>query len=413
MLRIFKQLQNSVFMLFLVSYSFVPVHAESMEVSVFITASGQRTFFTNKIKEFEEKTGTSVRLIAKEDADYKALMKKWFAEKSGPDVIHWQGGERLFRYARRGQLQEIDDLWQQRDFSNRFTPSAIDAVSYQGKHYAIPISYYQWGFYYRKSLFSNLGLSPPQNWNELLHVCNVLKREGIEPITLGVKNKWPSAAWFDYINLRINGLQFHRSLLTGNISYHDERVRKVFSAWRELITNQCFVKRNIVWNWKQALPFLYHKKSGITLIGNFFAGQLPEMLKEDFAFSPFPVINPNIPNYEEAPLDLFMIPKHSKHPKIAEEFLKFVASEPFQTELNIVQGTISPNKKSPASNDYFIQQGSSVLEKAAGVSQFFDRDTNAKMAELAIGIFTDFLQDPNIDRTLKQLEEARRISFNL
>ena len=44
---------------------------------------------------------------------------------------------------------------------------------------------YQWGVYYRKDLFDNLGLNVPKNWEEFKWVCAMLKKNGITPITIG------------------------------------------------------------------------------------------------------------------------------------------------------------------------------------------------------------------------------------
>ena len=40
-----------------------------------------------------------------------------------------------------------------------------------------------------------------------------------------------AGGWFDYLNLRINGYQFHMDLTAGKVSYEDPRLDATFAAW--------------------------------------------------------------------------------------------------------------------------------------------------------------------------------------
>jgi len=391
-----------------VAYPSNALASNTLEVGVLVTTGEQRALFTSLAQAFEnDNPGVTVKLIAKNDADYKASIDTWLTQGDGPDLFNWQGGERLYQYVREGRVEPLSDFWEQHDLASSFSQGSVSAVSLDGERYALPISYYQWGFFYRKSLFKTLNISTPETWEDFLYVCAVLKREGITPITIGNKNSWPSAAWFDYLNLRLNGLKFHQDLLLGKESFKDPRVVQVFEYWKNLIDRQYFVHKQKDWDWKAGMPFLYHKMAGMTLIGNFFSGQLPEMLKDDFGFFRFPVINKNIPIYEEAPLDLFMLPRYSDNKPLAKKFLLAVADAGFQETFNEAQGMISPNTTSRSSADYFIRSGAEVLNAAEGLSQFFDRDTNSDMAAVAVKIFSAFIENPDISRATTGLEVAR------
>lgn len=388
------------------------VYAQKVTVGVLSTSGAQRSVYSSIAREFEEKhPGVEVEILFRSDAEYKEQIIQWFESGSGPDVLNWQGGERLYEHVRQGRVASLSAFWQQHGLHQKFSVAAKGAVSLNDEIYAVPISYYQWGFYYRQSLFDQLGLVPPTDWPSFLAVCEALKAQGITPITIGAQYKWPTAAWFDYLNLRINGLDYHQSLLKGELPFTDKGVRQVFEHWKELLDNGYFVDRYNGWNWQQAMPFMYHKLAGMTLIGNFFAGTLPEFLKEDFRFFPFPRIKQNVAMYEEAPLDLFMIPSYASDNSAARTFLLYLASKEFQQEFNQKVGMIPPNTNSALSDDYFIQQGTQILNRAEGVSQFFDRDTNGKMAAAATEIFTTFMDDKDVQSALNALESARQDAF--
>jgi multiple sugar transport system substrate-binding protein len=391
-------------------YGFLtPVSAEKITVGVLTSSGIQRSMYTAFAKDFEAANPSiEVEVLFRSDSEYKTDLVKWFAKGSGPDILNWQGGERLYQYVRDGYVKDISDFWQQNNLEDVFSDGAKGAISYDGKRFAIPISYYQWGFYYRESLFQKHNLSPPNTWQEFLDVCAALKAAGITPITIGAEFKWPTAAWFDYINLRINGLTFHQSLLKGEIPYTDPRVREVFVIWKNLLDQDFFVDRYNGWNWQEAMPFMYHKLAGMTLIGNFFAGAMPSAIRDDFRFFRFPIIDRQMDLYEEAPLDLFMVPSYARKTPAMDKFLLFLASKPFQQDFNEKLGMISPNVSSESSSDYFIKEGSRILNASAGVSQFFDRDANADMAGAATEIFTVFMDNRDISSALDELEQARK-----
>jgi multiple sugar transport system substrate-binding protein len=196
--------------------------------------------------------------------------------------------------------------------------------------------------------------------------------------------------------------------MRGNYAFSDVRVRNVFQFWKYLIDRQYFVRKQRLWKWDEAMPFLYHKIAGMTLMGNFFAGQLPEIIKQDFGFFRFPVIDDLVPVYEEAPLDLFMVPYYTKNSEAATKFLHEVSKVQFQQEFAESQGMISPNLNSRSSQDYFIRAGAKVLNEAAGLSQFFDRDTSGAMASAALPALTEFMSHGNIERVIENLEVARQ-----
>ena len=61
------------------------------------------------------------------------------------------------------------------------------------------------GPFYCKSNFAKWGVQPPKTWAEFMTLCQTLKGKGI-PIGIGLGDTpWVASAWFDYLNIRING----------------------------------------------------------------------------------------------------------------------------------------------------------------------------------------------------------------
>lgn len=78
-------------------------------------------------------------------------------------------------------------------FMKNFTPTVLDATTYNGKQYTVPtgLSYYS-GVYYNKKMFADLGLEVPTTWTQFTAVATALQGAGITPLGIGGKDSWPA-----------------------------------------------------------------------------------------------------------------------------------------------------------------------------------------------------------------------------
>lgn len=381
------------------------VQAGELRVGVML-APKQRSPFEATFTRFTQETGIAVRSINLPNAEYKSALPIWLLEgKNPPDVVFWNASQRLFHYAEKGAVTPITDLWNDEQLDQNFS-HVKSAVTWKNEVYGLPVSYYHWGIYYRKSLLEQYG-GVPTSWNAFLAQCEKLKTAGITPIGLGAMNHWPAAAWFDYLNLRINGLPFHQQLLTGKISFHDRRVQKVLVEWKKLIEPNFFNTNSATLDWQEVLPFFYRKQMAFMLIGNFVSTAFPPEMVADIGFMPFPSLSKQVASFEEAPLDVLIIPKQAKNQTDAQTLLKFMARADVQSQLNESLGFLPPNKSGTVGQDAFIQAGANLLRNAKGVAQYFDRDTLPAFEAKAVPRLAAFVRHGNIQELTDQLEQAR------
>lgn len=149
---------------------------------------------------------------------------------------------------------------------------------------------------------------------------------------------------------------------------------------------------------------------GFLLIGNFVTSKWPRSVIHDIGFMPFPKIA-ELPLYEEAPMDVFMIPKNTKKVKEAEAFIKFLARSDVQSKLNQELGYLPPHKLGTVGQGAFIQAGATLLQQAKGVSQYFDRDTLPEFDKRAVPVLAEFINTGDLKEITKQLEKARKDVF--
>ena len=374
----------------------------------------QRNAYVELVRKFERHyPSIKVNIQALEQESYKEYFELWLNADARSDVMFWFGGERLNEFVHQGLIEPVDNLWKRYNWGEKITSSARSASIVEGKEYGLPIHYYNWGIYFNKDIFSKYNLEEPQTWEEFLLICERLKAEGVTPITLGSKDDWPVAGWFDYLNLRLNGLDFHQQLTKGEISYLDDRVRNVFLHLGKLVDANYFLESHAENTWKAALPYLYRDMAGMILMGNFWTSQIPENLKEKFSLFRFPQLVENMPFYEEAPTDLLVIPRNAKNKQDAAVFLNFMSGEDVQYELNESIGMLAPQNNTRFQQNKYLGIGADILRAAEGLSQYYDRDNPQPIATEGMKQMKRFIQNPSeLEAVLSELEKLRAKSFN-
>lgn len=343
---------------------------------------------------------------------YKTQIRN-FLTANAPDIATWYAANRMKPYVEAGLFDDVSDLWAEPEIAENLA-STKGAMTIDGKQWGVPYTYYQWGIYYRKDIFEELGLSEPKTWEEEKANCQKIVDSGRSCYSIGSKFLWTAGGWFDYLNMRTNGFDFHMDLANGEVSWEDERVRATFANWRELIDMGGFLPNHQSYSWQEALPFVANGEAASYLIGNFAVAPLRDAGLDDskLDFYQFPAINPSVELAEDAPTDTFHIPSAAQNKENAREFLRFMVSADVQTALNAgdALGQLPVNAKSSVDDDKFLKEGFAMLSENSkgGVAQFFDRDFPAEMAKIGMEGLQEFMVRPdNLDNILKRLERAR------
>ncbi|MEJ5218033.1 ABC transporter substrate-binding protein [Cognatishimia sp. D5M38] len=341
---------------------------------------------------------------------YKTQIRN-FLSANPPDVANWYAANRMKPYVDAGLFEDISDLWAEEELAD--LASTKGAMTLDGKQWGVPYTYYQWGVYYRKDIFEELGLAEPATFDEEIANCQKIIDSGRKCYTIGTKFLWTAGGWFDYLNMRTNGYDYHAALTAGEIPWTDAGVAETFANWRKLIDMGAFIDNHTAYSWQEAMPFMVNGEATAYLMGNFAVSPLRDGGLDDskLDFYQFPAINASVELAEDAPTDTFHIPSGAQNKEAAKAFLKFVVSPENQTLINNGDnlGQLPVNSKSSVDDDKFLKEGFAMLSSNSpgGVAQFFDRDAPAEMAKVAMEGFQEFMVKPdNLDKIIARLDRA-------
>ena len=351
-----------------------------------------------------------VVLNTTEHEAFKTAIRTILAADKGPDVATWFAGNRMAGFVADGLFADVSDVWASEGWGNSMS-STMPSVTFNGKQYAVPFSYYQWGVYYRKDIFDANGISVPTTWDEFVAACATLKAAGITPITIGSKYLWTTAGVFDYLNLRTNGYEFHMALTKGEVPYTDPKVHAVFDKWDELVKPGYFLENHASLAWQEAIPPMVNGEAAMYVMGNFSVALFKEggLTNDNLGFFQFPEITPGVPMAEEAPTDTMHIASGAKNKIDAKRFLIFLSRADVQEEMNKTLGQLPVNSGSKVDPDPFLEAGLNMLNNAYAMAQFYDRDAPAEMASEGMKGFQEYMVNPDRrDKILERLEKVRQ-----
>jgi len=336
-----------------------------------------------------------------------------YLQGSPDDVFSWFAGYRMRFFADQELAGDITDVWAKVTGMSPALKAA--ATSTGGKQYFIPFTTYPWAVFYRPSVFKANGYQVPKSMDDFYTLTAQMKKDKMVPLAFADKDGWPAMGTFDQLNLRINGYDYHVSLMAGKESWTDKRVRAVFDAWRKLL--EVSQPDSLGRTWQESAQSVQKKKSAMLLQGMFMGQQFTAGAdRNDLDFFGFPEMDTNIgTDAIEAPVDGFMMAKSPKNEAGAKDLLAYLASAPAQ-EISVKADTtvIAASSKADTSGYTALQKRAvAFIGEAKHISQFMDRDTRPDFAStVMIPALQTFIGKPSdVDGLVNSIEKQKKSIF--
>jgi multiple sugar transport system substrate-binding protein len=362
---------------------------------------------------FTKKTGMPVTVNTVQHETFQEQINNYLQGKPD-DVFTWFAGYRMQFFAAQGLAGQVDDVWSKigSNFSDAMKKASTGADNHM---YFVPMYNYPWGVFYRKSVFSEKGYKVPKTLDDLKGLGDQMKKDGITPFSFADKQGWPAMGTFDILNMRINGYDFHVSLMAGKESWTDDKVKNVFTTWRDLLPYH--QEGALGRDWQDAAQSLLSKETGLMLLGTFIGEQATNQADhDDLDFFAFPEIDAKYAQDAiDAPIDGFMMAKSPKNPEGAKALLAYLGSG---DAANIFLASSPNNVAAPKDADTskytpFQKKAAELIGGSKQIAQFLDRDTRPDFAStVMIPSLQQFLQTPDdIDGLLKSIEDQKKSIF--
>jgi multiple sugar transport system substrate-binding protein len=328
------------------------------------------------------------------------------------DVVSWFAGYRMRAFASKGVVSDISDVWE--GFTGFSDGLRNASTGLDGNQYFVPFYYYAWGIHYRKSLFEANNYTIPETWDDFIALCDTMQADGLTPLCAANDGRWPQMGTFDMLNLRVNGYDYHVSLMGGNEDWTSQEVKEVFTYWNDLLPY--YQPDANGRTWQDAANALGDQSAGMFLLGNFvtsnFDAETQQDIIDDIDFFLFPEINAEHGRDAiEAPIDGFMLAASPANEAGAKALLgAFGGIESVEAFVAVDPSFVAANGEAETSAYSPLQlKAAELVSQSAYVAQFLDRDTDPDFAANVVGTaLADYLASPgDIDSILSIVEEQK------
>jgi len=332
----------------------------------------------------------TVEIQAESDQGVKDKLRVLAASKSLPDVYFSWAGDFTKKFVR-GNLAkdltgDVSGAWQ-----DSFTPAALEAYTYDGKLYGVPITLDAKYVVYNKQMFADSGVTVPETIEDLLAACDAFKAKGItDPITFGNVNGWPAIHFMTQLNpyfVPAATMATDYDPATGEFT--DPGYQKALEAFADINTHCLSKGANGITHEAAQAQFLAGKSPMHYIEAvEFFAltekGGAPASLANswDFVKLPAPASPAGDTGYLEGAPDGFLVNADSKNLPVAVDFLKFLTSAENASKLVADLGWLSPVKGSATAANTFPQNVTVIedIAKAKGMAIWLDTVTHIDVA---------------------------------
>ena len=298
-----------------------------------------------------------------------------------------------------GLMQDLTELAAAEDWANILRPaSQLESCTVDGKVYCVPVNLHsaQWMWTNRK-VFTDLGMEPPKNIDELIAAAPKLVEAGIQPLSMA--QGWP-------VGLMVNDVLVAQAGVENFVKVYKDRDLAIaggpeFGKIFETLANirQYTPADKMVPQWNEAVGLVIQGKAAANIMGDWAGGEFAVanmVAGTDYDCLPglgvTPVLNTGG--------DVFYFPK-SADPAVTEAQLKMASTlvtKEVQVAFNLKKGSL------PVRGDVDLSTANDCMQKglkilaAGGVIQssdeLIDPDSTTQINDLFASFFSDMAMTP-------------------
>ncbi len=203
---------------------------------------------------------------------YKQKVRTALGAGDAPTLLFGWGGGILESWVDAGKVVDLSGAVKDNpDLVDRFLPSIAATGEVDGKTYALPNNATQpVVLYYNKDLFEEVGVEPPETWDELMALVPEFNDAGIAPFAVGGQSKWPLLMWEEYLVDRIGGPEVFQAIAANEPdAWSDPAILEANERIQDLVEADGFVEgfNSIASDTGADLALLYTGKAAMVLMG--------------------------------------------------------------------------------------------------------------------------------------------------
>ena len=396
---------------------------DSSEVEVFSwwTGPGEADGLAAMQADFEKKNpGTkfvNAAIAGGSGTQAKAVLASRLQNRKPPDSFQGHAGAELLDYIKAGQIEPLDDFYQQNNLKSVYPQQLLDQITYKGHIYSVPVNIPRSNvLWYNPDILKEAGVDgPPKTIADFITALKAVKDKTKKvPLSLGAQ--WTADHLLENVLLGDLGADGYNALWKPGADWSTPEVTKALNDFGEIMKYTTLEAAST--DWQGAAKAVVDDKAAFNIMGDwaygYFVGSAPnglgKKLDADFKYAP----SPGTEGMYMWLSDSFTLPKGAPHRAGATAWLKEVSSKEGQDLFNPKKGSIPARKDADKSlyTGYLqtaFEEWNNPQTKLAG-SFWHGVNANNKWhtdIDTAIGLF---LQDRDVAKLQQGLVSAAKNS---
>ena len=359
------------------------------------------SYFEEVEKKFNE-SHKDIELKISSPNDAMTVLKTRFIREDNPDIIGIGGEFNFSNFIDAGMLMDISDFDGLKDIKQKYLDinENLKFVPTKGT-YGVPYMANAAGILYNKDMFQENGWQIPETWDELLALCEKIKKVGKLPFYMGYKDIWSCLSPWNSAASSLADATVCKDVNKGKTSFSKEYVT-VAEQMKKLLSYG--PKDFVAYSYNDACTAFARGESAMYMIGSYAVPQIksvnPDMDIDSFVY---PASNNKEENILTSGVDLqFCVMNDCPNKEAAYEVLRFLLKD------ENVQAYMDSQNAVPCKEGDFtlapMLDGMKEYIKEEKVTDFQDHFYPSEMAVDAM--IQTYLLDGDTKKFLKKFDEA-------
>lgn len=277
--------------------------------------------------------------------NYEERLRTAMGSSEQPDVFFNWGAGSIQPYVDQDMLMPLDDLLaEDPELADSFIPSVLEAGKVDDVQYGIPLRGTQPVIlFYNEAVFEDVGVEPPQTWEDILDLVDAFDEAGVTPFALAGADPWTEQMWLQYLVDRIGGPEVFQRIHDGDMEgWRDPAVLEAAETVQDLVERGAFgdAYASVSYTEGGASTLLSEGRAAMHLMGSWeYSTHLDQdraFAEDDLGFTVFPPVpggEGDPANVVGNPTNFFSVTADTDYPDQAREFLGYTSQEEYVADM--------------------------------------------------------------------------------
>ena len=194
----------------------------------------EQAAFRDVLDQFERESGVTV-IYESQRTNYAESLRT-----NPPDVAIIPGIGFLRSFAGAGEIVPLSELGiNAEDIEGNYPAGSLEIGTVNDELYALMVKLNSKStMWYRPDVFSELGVEPPETWEDFESLVGEIRDAGQTPMALGAADSWTLTDWFESIYLRQAGPDAYNQLFSAEGDWTDPSVQEAIDTMLSVLTEE-------------------------------------------------------------------------------------------------------------------------------------------------------------------------------